>query len=191
MKISHVITTDKLASELFPIPKDACPVNLLSIKMTSVKSLNISQRGIDNIRAFEGFRSKAYLDSVGIATIGYGTIKHDGVRVKLGDTCTKEQAEYWLMEFINHEVEPYIDSLVTVNISQLMFDALCSFIYNLGSTAFSNSSLLTLINRKEFMLAAEQFPRWNKGRVKGVIISIDGLTKRRKAEREIFISGIS
>ena len=85
------------------------------------------------IRLFEGCFLKAYKDSVGIATIGIGTIKYpNGVAVKMGDTCTEDQA----YEYLNHEVESKvaaINKLLTgIQLNQNQFDAIVSLTYNIS-----------------------------------------------------------
>jgi len=145
----------------------------------------IGQLGLDLIKVSEGFYSKAYKDPIGIPTIGYGTIKVDGKPVTMGMTCTKEQAEQWLIEHIEHECGAAISTLVKVPINQEIFDSLCSFIYNLGIGNFRSSTLLKLLNAKDYEGAANQFLRWN--RAGGKVYK--GLTTRRNNEREIFLVG--
>ncbi len=155
-------------------------VSYLSPEQLSATS--VSTAGIDLIGGFEGLRLAAYQDSVGIWTIGYGTIKYpNGVRVKKGDTCTKEQAvsymQYDLIEFVNT-----VKSSVKVPLKQTQFDALVSLTYNIGSSAFSNSTLLKKLNAKDYAGAAAQFDVWNKAG--GKVIA--GLTNRRAKERKYF-----
>lgn len=156
-------------------------------KWMGMKPMNISQAGIDLIKKFEGYRENAYYDSVDIPTIGYGTIMCNGRKVQMGDTCTKEEAEYWLKDHLEKHVVPWINMNVKVKLTQNMFDSLCSFIYNLGATNFLRSTLLKQINLGLFESAAEQFLRWDKAGGKVVA----GLTKRRKEERELFLKDIN
>ena len=148
-----------------------------------------STRAFDIIRLFEASntcRLKAYLDTGGVPTIGWGTTVYPGGRrVKLGDTCTEEEANEWLIEDIKASVQA-IKRLVKVQISQSMFDALVSFVYNLGSGNFSGSTLLKLINSSKFVEAAQQFSRWKYDNGK----EQPGLVKRRAAEQKLFCDGI-
>lgn len=75
-----------------------------------------------------------------------------------------------------------VNALLTTDISQNQFDALVSFAYNLGLGALGKSTLLKLVNRRKFTMAASEFLRWNKchGHV------LNGLTARREAERKLF-----
>lgn len=121
---------------------------------------NISENGFAIIREFEGFRSQAYLDTGGVWTIGYGTIKYpNGIRVKKGDTCTQGQAELWLKNDCAW-VDACLDKYVKTTINQNQFDALSSFVYNVGESAFIKSTMLTLINKGELQNSALQFDRW-------------------------------
>ena len=151
----------------------------------------ISKKGLDFIKLAEGVKLNAYQDSVGIWTIGYGTIRHDGQPVRKGDTCTPNQAEAWLSSHIATEVEPHINKLVKVKITQDMFDVFCSFIYNLGWGAFSTSTMLKLLNAGDYKGAAAQILHWNKEKKGDVFVVSRGLDKRRKDEYEIFVASIN
>ena len=145
--------------------------------------MKTSQSGISLIKGFEGKRLNAYYDGVGVWTIGFGTIKYpNGVRVKKGDTCTEAQAESYLKNDLV-KFENAINRLVKVPLNQNQFDALSSFTYNLGETNLSSSTLLKKLNAKDYAGAADQFLRWNKagGKV------MNGLTRRREAERNLFL----
>jgi lysozyme len=148
-----------------------------------------STKAYDIIRKFEASdkcRLKAYLDTGGVPTIGWGTTAYpDGKKVKMGDVCTKEQADEWLIHDVDSSVKS-ISKLVKVKISQSMFDALVSFVYNLGAGKLSSSTLLKLLNAGKFEEAAAQFARWkfDNGQVQ------PGLVKRRSAEEALFREGI-
>ncbi|QJP10448.1 lysozyme [Pseudomonas multiresinivorans] len=139
--------------------------------------MRTSERGVSLIKAFEGLRLDAYQDSVGVWTIGYGTTRG----VKRGMTISKAEAERLLTEDIGR-FEPEIARLVKVPLTQGQWDALTSFTYNLGAANLESSTLLKLLNAKDYAGAAEQFPRWNKagGKV------LPGLVKRRAAEQAMF-----
>ncbi len=141
--------------------------------------MKISQAGIDLIKKAERCKLSAYQDSIGVWTIGYG---HTQGVIK-GDTCTQEQAEKWLGDDIDAICYDCIDAWVDVDLTQNQFDALCSFIFNLGCKAFKGSSLLMLLNNGQSDVAAKQFLRWNHAG--GQVIS--GLTTRRDEERKVFL----
>ncbi|MFC6628571.1 lysozyme [Acinetobacter beijerinckii] len=144
---------------------------------------DISENGYQLIREFEGFRAQAYLDTGGVWTIGYGTIKYpNGVRVKKGDTCTQGQAEVWLKNDCAW-VDACLDKYVKATINQNQFDALASFVYNVGESAFIKSTMLTFINKGELQNSATQFDRWIFDNGK----KIDGLANRRAKEKALFL----
>ena len=135
---------------------------------------------IDLVKSFEGFRPHAYLCPAGVWTIGYGTTEY----VELGDTVTEEQACDLLRQDVQ-EAADAVDDLVDVELTQQQYDALCSFIYNVGREAFRNSTLLKMLNQgRAIKDIAPQFDRWI--RAGGNVLP--GLVKRRAAERKMFES---
>jgi len=135
---------------------------------------------------FEGFRSKPYLDSVNIPTIGYGTIKYpNGTKVTMQDKeISKETAKEYLLDHANKIALPAINSNIKVEQTQNQIDALGSLIYNIGTGGFANSTVLKRINSKDTIEnIKEAWYIWNKagGNV------IPGLTKRREKEFNFYI----
>lgn len=149
-------------------------------KRLPVKDLTHSQAAVDIIKEFEGYRSKAYLDAVGIPTIGYGFVKG----VSLGDTITKEDAVKRLEDEISEHTAA-IHQRVKVPLYQYEYDALASFIFNVGKGAFARSTLLKKLNQGDYKGAADELLRWDKAGGK----SLRGLTRRREAERKMFLGG--
>jgi len=139
--------------------------------------MKISQEGIALIKRFEGCELKAYQDSVGVWTIGYGHTKE----VKEGDEINQEHAEFMLTEEMP-EYEGYINNMVKVPLEQNQFDALCSWVYNLGPTNLKNSTLLTVLNQERYKEVPQEIKRWNKAG--GVVLN--GLIVRRQAEALLF-----
>jgi len=137
-----------------------------------------SERGLALIRQFEGLRLSAYKCAAGVPTIGWGTTKG----VKMGQTITRDEADRLLMEDVQRFAD-HVEALVKVPLNQNQIDALSSFVYNVGPTAFANSTLLRVLNAGLYKDAADQFLRWNKA-ANNVIA---GLTRRRIAERELFL----
>ena len=147
--------------------------------------LDISAKGYDMIKFFEGLKLQAYLDTGGVWTIGYGTIKYpNGTRVNKGDTCTEPQALEWLIND-SKWVDACLDKHIKVKLNQNQFDALASFVYNIGETAFVKSTMLSLINANKLNDAALQFDRWVNDNGK----RIQGLVNRRSAEKKHFLGG--
>ena len=150
--------------------------------------MKISQKGIDLIKEFEGFRSVAYQCQALVWSIGYGSTKIDGKKVKKGDKITKEKAEKALQADVV-KFENTVNKSVKVELTQEMFDALVSFTYNVGGTAFKTSTLLRKLNKKDYIGASNEFLKWNKYTSGGKKLVSNGLTRRRKAEQKLFLSG--
>lgn len=146
--------------------------------------MQTSEKGIALIKQFEGCKLTAYQDSVGVWTIGYGwTQPVEGKPIRAGMTIKQETAERLLKTgLVSYESD--VSSLVKVGLTQGQFDALVSFTYNLGARSLSTSTLLRKINAGDYAGAADEFLRWNKagGKV------LNGLTRRREAERALFLS---
>lgn len=142
----------------------------------------INQAGLELIKNFEGRMLRAYQDSVGVWTIGYGHTKG----VKKGDVISSEQAEEFLKADLA-EAEEWVNFAVTVPITDNEFAALVSFTFNLGYGNLVKSTLLRLLNGDATRtVVADQFLRWNKagGKV------LPGLTRRRKAEKKLFLTPV-
>jgi lysozyme len=127
-------------------------------------------KGIELIKYFEGCELEAYKCAA-------GHIK--GVTPE--SVITQEQAEQMLVEELN-EYEGYINDMVTTPLSQNQFDALVSWVYNLGGGNLKASTLLKVLNSGDFNGVPAQLMRWNKagGKV------LEGLTRRRQAEADLF-----
>jgi lysozyme len=137
----------------------------------------LSQRGAKLIQAFEGLHLRAYQDSVGVWTIGWGHTKD----VHQGQVITRARAEELFREDVL-TFERAVASCVKVAITQQQFDALVSFAFNLGVGALRKSTLLKMLNNQDYQGAAQQFGRWTRaGKVE-----LAGLVKRRAAERKLF-----
>lgn len=147
--------------------------------------MTVSQKGIDLIKSFEGLSLKSYDDGGGVWTIGYGsTMWTDGTKVKEGQSVGIEGAEKLLTWEINNKAK-IVDQLIKSKINQNQFDALVSFAYNLGIGSLQKSTLLKLVNinpndygiRNEFMKWVSKGTTFEKG-----------LTRRRKAEADLYFS---
>ena len=141
--------------------------------------MNISQNGIELIKKYEGCRLEAYKCPAGILTIGYG---HTGSEVHLGQKITQEQAEKYLKQDITIHSNN-VSRLVKAPLNQNQFDALVSFEYNVGYGNFASSTMLKLLNQKKYTEVAAQFGRWVYANKK----ILQGLVKRRAAEKELFV----
>lgn len=136
-----------------------------------------SNRCIELIKRFEGFRFKAYKCPAGIWTIGYGHTKG----VKRGDYITHPIAERMLKEDIT-ELEIKLKDLIKIELTLNQWDAIVSFVYNVGISSFSNSTLLRKLNAGDIKNCSKEIKKWVY--CKGVVL--EGLQKRRDAEAKLF-----
>ena len=145
--------------------------------------MNIQDAGLHIIKFSETSDGKpilvAYLCPSKVWTIGWGHTKN----VFKGMTIGQEQAEAFLRQDLAW-VEDAVNHYAGIPLTQNMFDALCSFVFNIGSEAFRKSTLLALLNEADIQGAANQFQRWNKGSFGKVL---PGLVKRRAQERDLFL----
>lgn len=144
--------------------------------------MQISLNGLYFIKQNEGFKANVYLDSAGYKTIGYG---HKLTLLENYKTITEQTAAQLLARDVT-TAEDAINSLVKVNIKQAQFDALCSFVYNVGAGAFSRSTMLKMINTGDFSGAASQFASWSKITINGQKVTSSGILSRRQREAQLF-----
>lgn len=144
----------------------------------------VSATGLNFLMSAEGVRTTAYQDEAGVWTICYGHTKG----VYKGMVSTKAQCEALLKADLQF-AEYAVNSLVTVPLTQNQFDALVSFVYNVGATKFRTSTLLVKLNKGDYAGAAAQIPRWSMLRdVKtNQLRQSNGLLKRRLAEQALFL----
>lgn len=136
--------------------------------------MKTSNNGIALIKQFEGVRLRAYKCLADVWTIGYGHT----AGVKEGMTITQKQAEEFLKKDL-HLYENYVN-LLNLKLTQNQFDALVSFTYNCGA-----GNLKTLTKNRTLAQIADALLIYNKGGGK----VLDGLVRRRNAERELFLKG--
>jgi len=145
--------------------------------------MKINRAGLDLIKSFEGWRAEAYMDPVGIATIGYGTTARAGVGIVpiIGMTITKEEGDFYLQQGVN-KFAALIEPHITAPINENEAAAFISLAYNIGPNAFNRSSALRHFNNGDKPRAALSILLWNKagGKVLG------GLVRRREAEKALF-----
>ncbi len=149
--------------------------------------MKASRSCYDLIKTSEGLRLKPYLCPSGTPSQGYGHTK--GVRLT-DPPCTETQADVWLFEDVRW-AESFVNTRVKVPIIQNQFDALVSFVYNVGGEKFNETqcTLLRWLNAGQpSELVAEQFDRWVYGRdpKTGRMVKMDGLITRRAKERKLF-----
>lgn len=153
--------------------------------------LKLSNKGLELIKRFEGFRSAPYRDAVGVWTIGFGnTYYPDGRKVSGSDKpLTIGEASQLKLDIINKDFAPAVNTLLADEIkagkvNQNMFDALVSLSYNIGTGALSRSSVIRHLKQGNKQKAADAFLLW----VKAGGRTLNGLVRRREAERKLFLS---
>ena len=142
--------------------------------------MKASEKAYSLIRQFEGLRLKAYRCPAGVWTVGYG---HTFGVVFGGMTITKERAEEFLRQDI--AIAENIVNAECQNLRQCQFDALVSFVFNIGGGNFRKSTLLKKIKvNPDDNSIMDEFLRWVYA--KGVVLP--GLQKRRLAEMRLYFS---
>lgn len=138
---------------------------------------HIGEQGLQLIEYYEGLRLSAYRDTGGVPTIGYG---HTG-DVQMGDTCTFEQAVAYLAADVSW-AESFVHNHITTSLYQHQFDAIISFVFNVGVGNFLKSSVYADIQNANLVHVPYSLSLWNKsgGRV------VEGLVNRRHSEGVLF-----
>lgn len=144
--------------------------------------METSPAGVAFVRRREKVCYAAYQDGGGVWTIGVG---HTGPEVVRGLTWTDEEVDLALQEDLR-ECEEGIEDYCFVPLTQTQYDALVSFIFNEGVEKFRTSTLLKLLNVRNYAGVAGQFARWkyDNGKI------VQGLINRRAFERDLFEKGV-
>jgi len=147
--------------------------------------MKCSPQGRQHIRESEGCVLKAYQDQAGVWTIGVGHTRYakEGMII---DTVKADQ----LLSLDLLESERAVNVHAKVPLTQSQFDALVSFVFNLGTGSLKKSTLLKKVNEKDYKGAAGEFMKWTKIRINGKLTESRGLTIRRNKERLMFLEGI-
>lgn len=138
-----------------------------------------SPEGLAFLKAREGCRLESYKDTVGVWTIGYGhTGELDGTELGPGLKISQQYADQLLSKRLKDEFEPCVNNSIKTPLTQHQFDALVSFCYNIGTGAFSKSTMVKKINLRDYAGAANEFDKWHKP------VEITG---RRDKEKDLFL----
>lgn len=147
----------------------------------------VSPKTIELVKQFEGFRSRAYIDTSGYAVIGYGQSRINGRRVRMGQYITQAQAEAALEQELAH-IQKTVLAHVKVELNQYQLGALTSLVYNSGVRVLKKSTLIRKLNAGDYAAASREFVRWNKANRGGRLVVFPGLTRRRLAEQKLFLT---
>lgn len=145
----------------------------------------MSPGGLAVLQRHEGYSATPYRDPVGIWTIGYGHKILPGERFT---SLTRDEAIAILTRDVNI-AEDAVNASVTVELSQAQFDALASFVFNVGTGNFRKSTLLRLLNQGDYAAVPAQLARWKYGTKDGQLVELPGLVARRADEGQLFASG--
>lgn len=148
----------------------------------------VSSAGIEEIVKHEGEILEVYEDPVGLPTLGVGHLLTPSElrAMPVGTKITKAQSREYLRKDLAR-FERCVTDAVRVSINQNQFDALVSLAFNIGEANFEKSSVLRLLNRRNYLDAANAFRLWNKARKNGELVVLKGLTRRRESERALFL----
>lgn len=151
----------------------------------------LTRRGARFIAGWEGYIPRPYYDELGrVWTVGYGsTFKPNGDPVTQYSPIylPRWRARRWLRNVAQQAVGEWINDHTTVGLNKNEFDALVSFGYNCGIGALEGSELWEKLQRGDRQAAADEFLEWDKAWVNGSLQSVWGLTRRRRAERTMFL----
>ena len=157
-------------------------IQMNELGTTKTTIMQLSDKGIELIKTFEGFSAIPYNDVVGRPTIGFGHLILPG---EVFGSIGSMEATSLLRKDCSKAVS-CVNNNVKVQLNQNQFDALVSFTYNLGCGNFKSSTLLKYVNLGNFQAAAAEFHKWNHAGGKVV----DGLTKRRNKEAQLFLKEV-
>jgi lysozyme len=152
--------------------------------------MKTSLAGQTFIKRFESFRSTMYLDAAGKPTIGFGhLIEPDDPSNYMTRTISLEEGNELFEKDLYFKAELCINTYVKIPLNIYEYDALASLVYNIGCGNFHGSTLLKKMYKAEYTThdIAEEFLRWNKIKVGGVLVPSAGLTKRREQEKNMFL----
>ncbi|MEM8721936.1 MAG: lysozyme [Cyanobacteria bacterium P01_G01_bin.39] len=150
-------------------------------------NLALPPEAVDLVKNFEGFSASAYTDTNGLPVIGYGQTRINGQTVRLGQYITQAQANISLLKELTH-IQNLVKSHVQVDLNPHQLGALTSLVFNAGTVILTDSTLIRKLNAGDYTGAAQEFPRWNKADKGGQLVPFPGLTRRRLAEKKLFLT---
>jgi GH24 family phage-related lysozyme (muramidase) len=154
-------------------------------------AMTVSDAGVEFVKGWEGFIPKLYNDPAGHCTVGYGTLVHKGncdgrdSEQPYLNGVSKDEATQLLASELARK-QKAVSSAVKVALNQNQYDALVSFAYNVGASAFQSSTLVKLLNQGKYDAVPGELKKWTKARKDGQLIDLPGLVRRRGAEAALF-----
>lgn len=155
--------------------------------MSQLTRKKISKNGLEHLKKLEGERLKVYKDSAGYLTVGVGHKVLPEDNLKYGDIITTQKS----MQFLRNDLawaERAVNVHVKVPLNQAQYDALVSFVFNVGVNNFSESTLLKKLNQYDYNGALAEFPKWkyatDQTTQEKYVDEI--LVERRKHEQDLF-----
>ncbi|NDF12634.1 MAG: lysozyme [Proteobacteria bacterium] len=161
----------------YALPEDTAENR--AFPQSDISAFRLNAKGVAIITYFEGFQAEPYLDAGGKLTIGYGHLIRQG---EFFDKVDENQARVLLAKDIAL-AEAVVKKNVKVPLTKNQFSALVSLVYNIGPKHFEESTLLKLLNQRDYNGASLEFVRWKHVGQK----ELRGLLKRRKVETALFV----
>ena len=171
----------------FEFDAPAAQTNPVLLDNAIASTPRVSAATINLVKIHEGFSAKAYIDTSGLPVIGYGQSRVRGKRVKMGQWISKSEADAELVKEL-YLIQRTVKSHVRVKLTPNQLGALTSLAYNAGMRVVTNSTLARKLNAGNYAGAANEFVRWNKANKGGKLVPFAGLTRRRQAERALFLT---
>ena len=146
---------------------------------------HINERGIEIVKSFEGLALRPYVCAGGVNSVGYGATRSStGGPIDLDmEPITEAEAEALLLRDLESS-QGWVSRLIKTALTENQYSALTSFTFNVGAGALQRSTLRMKLNREEYQVAADEFPKW---RIAGGRI-LAGLVRRRAAEKALFLA---
>ena len=197
LNVPNAIAANKLKHDSYSIQEfksnqtdlDLAPITTTKKLKQQIVASNyrVLPETVNLVKQYEGFSSRAYIDTSGLPVIGYGQSRINGRRVRLGQYITRSQADAALEKELYH-IQRKVLAHVKVDLNAYQLGALTSLVYNAGMRIVTNSTLIRKLNVGDYSGAAREFPRWNKANKGGRLVVYSGLTRRRLAEQQLFLS---
>ena len=159
----------------------------INLNNAIASNIGVTSATLNLVKQYEGFRTYAYIDTSGYPVIGYGQSKIRGKRVRMGQRISRAEADAELARELYH-IQRLVQSKVKVKLNPNQLGALTSLVYNAGTRVITSSTLARKLNAGNYAGCADEFLRWNKANQGGRLVPLAGLTKRRKAERQLFLT---